>query len=66
MGIGPTTQAWEAYVLPLYYTRKYSKIIAIFFSFGNVKSCDIISHMQEIIAKLEELRQRIASVSDCL
>jgi len=26
----------------------------------------IIKTMQEIIAKLEELRQRIASVSDCL
>ena len=28
--------------------------------------CGIISSMQEIIAKIEQLRQRIASVSDCL
>ena len=26
MGIEPTIQAWEAYVLPLYYARKKGKI----------------------------------------
>ena len=33
MGVGPTSQAWEARILPMYYTRKYMPRIdaAVFF-----------------------------------
>ncbi len=44
----------------------YCQILAVSRRFGNGKNCDIIKLMQEIVAKIEELRQRIASVSDCL
>ena len=40
MGVGPTSQAWEARILPMYYTRIYLYyILFACFSQNKIKFC---------------------------
>ena len=52
MGIEPTSQAWEARILPLYYARKEALNLSIPFSLVNVHSA-VIASVREAIQQMD-------------